>query len=295
MKMIVLSVLAAILTVSSPAAAFAAETQLTEMTEAAEMSEAAEPITLKGVQFVLFGLSGNNSGDDGRSDTIMICTIDTANREIKLISILRDTKAAIPGYEPQKINAAYKYGGAELALATINQNFHLNLDEYITVQFDTLEDIVDILEGVDLELTWEEAQVINGECEGYVEEGLNTLNGAQALAYCRIRKIDSDKFRAGRQQKVIEAIFTKLRKSGIWQWIKVICCLAATTEISLKLRDLLKVAGLPLTEFTIRNYIVPDIEYETELQTAIDEHGEWVWIYDLDKAGKRIADIINNP
>ena len=257
-----------------------------------------EPAELKGYNFVVFGLSGENSGDDGRSDTIIICTIDPEHKEIKLTSILRDTKASIEGHEPQKINAAHKIGGPELAIDTLNKNFGLTLEDYITVQFETLIDIVDILGGVEIELTQAEADFINEYSVEYgfapLTEGVQLLNGWQAVLYCRIRKIDSDKVRAGRQQLVIEKIFEKLNDKDYFTWFQIVLKVLETSVISMPLSNILDVISLPLSEYTLVKNIVPDSEYETELKTAIDEHGEWVWLYDLGKAGDRIVDIINN-
>lgn len=257
-----------------------------------------EPAELKGYNFAIFGLSGENSGDDGRSDTIIICTIDPEHKEIKLTSILRDTKAAIEGHEPQKINAAHMIGGPKLAIETLNKNFGLTLKDYITVQFETLMDIVDTVGGIEIELTQDEADFINEFSVEYgipaLTEGVQQLNGWQAVLYCRIRKIDSDKVRAGRQQLVIRKIFEKLSKAGFLQWFDIAMKVLETTTISMPLGDILEVISLPLSEYTLVNNVVPDIEYETDVKTAIDEHGEWVWLYDLGKAGDRIVDIINN-
>ena len=253
-----------------------------------------EPAKLNGYNFVLFGLSGENSGDDNRSDTIMIVTVDQDRKEIKLTSILRDTKAAIEGHEPQKINAAYKYGGADLALKTINQNFSLDLKEYVTVDFTTLEDVIDILGGIEIELSEDEVYFINSYASEPVTEGLNTLNGEQALLYSRIRKIDSDKIRAGRQQKVIGEILAKLKGSNFLQWLQVLFKVLETSEISMSVLDIIKVISLPLSSYQIINNVIPDIDYDTDLTTMIDEHGEWIWVYDLEAAGNRIVDIINN-
>ena len=257
-----------------------------------------EPAELKGVNFVVFGLSGENSGDDGRSDTIIICTIDPDRKEIKLTSILRDTKAAIEGHEPQKINAALKLGGTQLALDTLNKNFGLTLKDSVTVQFDTLIEVIDILGGIELELNQDEADFINEYSVIYGFEpltaGVQLLNGWQSSLYCRIRKIDSDKVRAGRQQLVIQKIFEKMKDSGFIQWLQIVMKALETSKISMPLGTIMEVISLPLNEYTLVKNVIPDIDHETDLKTAIDEHGEWVWLYDLGKAGDRIVDIINN-
>ena len=266
-----------------------------EETTTAKEQKVHNVVPLKGFNFVLFGLSGNNSGDDNRSDTIMICTIDKDNQELKFTSILRDTKAAIPGHVAQKINAAYKYGGADLALETLNDDFGLDLKEYVTIDFQVLIDIVDILGGIELEITEAEAEFINSYSEEKVSEGMNLLNGEQTMLYARIRKIDSDKVRAQRQQKVIQCLLSKFREGNPFTWIQIVYKLYTEIETSISITQMIELLSLPLGTYTVVQNVVPDIEYETDLTSKIDEHGEWVWIYDLEDAGDRIRDIINNP
>ena len=155
---------------------------------------------------VLFGLSGDNGGlDTNRTDSIIVVTVDNEYKQLKFTSVLRDIKASIEGHEPQKINAAYRYGGPELALQTLNENFDLNLKDYITLTFWNFEYIVDRLGGVHVDLTEAEADYMNWD--EYVGNdftaGPRLLNGTETLEYCRIRKIDSDVQRSARQRKVL--------------------------------------------------------------------------------------------
>ena len=101
----------------------------------------------------------------------------------------------VPGYGQTKINHAYAYGGAELAIQTINENFNLDITDYAAVNFDSLADVIDVMGGIDLEVTEEERYQINAyllEGEPLRESGMVHLNGPQAVSYARIRKIDSD-------------------------------------------------------------------------------------------------------
>lgn len=159
----------------------------------------------KGITNVaLFGIDAP-LGEKGRSDAIMIVTIDKNTKKIKLSSIIRDSYVNIPDRGMDKVNHAYAFGGPELALKTLNKNFHLDLRNFASVNFTTLPKIIDTIGGVKITVTRAESMVI----PGISSAGTYNLSGRQALAYSRIRKLDSDFVRAERQRTVIEAIITK--------------------------------------------------------------------------------------
>lgn len=159
-----------------------------------------------------------------RSDTMMLVTIDSRNRQIKLTSFLRDMYIDIPDYRSDKINAAHSHGGTQLLVDTIEYNFHVQIDSYMLVSFDMFTAIVDKLGGVDVEITEKEAKYINSgdhmtatEHEAFPETisaGMQHFSGAQALWYSRIRYLDSDFMRTGRQRKVISALVKKATKKS---------------------------------------------------------------------------------
>src|SRR5699024_8489086 len=142
----------------------------------------------------LFGVDTRDEDSfSGRSDTIIIASVDKKNNVVKLTSILRDSYVAIEGHKNQKITHAYMYGGAELAIKTINQNFGMNITDYVTVNFAKVAEAIDVLGGVDLEITERERVEVNniGDDEDpdfpYIEEsGMVHLNGKQAVVYARI-------------------------------------------------------------------------------------------------------------
>lgn len=161
-------------------------------------------------------------GITGRSDCIMILTIDNKNRKLKLSSIVRDSYVTIPTkYKKDKINHAYAFGGPKLALQTLNENFKLNIDKFITVNFSTLPKIIDNIGGITLDITADEFKYINGYINDlniknntnspYIESPKTQLvDGTQALAYCRIRYTDGGDFeRSHRQRTVISKLFEK--------------------------------------------------------------------------------------
>lgn len=244
--------------------------------------------------FVIFGIDdvGYTPQDINRSDTIMIVSINQDQNAVKLISILRDSKVPIKGYEPQKINAAYAYGGSGLAIDTLNDNFHLKLRNYITLDFEEMTQLVDMIGGIDVELTWEEADIVNSsnpESE-WVGEGECHLDGAQALSYSRIRKIDSDYDRANRQQNVLNAVLHKIRTMGTSQALGMLDTFLETVETSYFYSDLYDIlATLDMSNMNLSQYILPNEEVNPEVTGGLDEEGSWVWQFDIEKT----ADFIN--
>jgi len=175
---------------------------------------------------LILGLDRLSSGEPARSDTVMIATVDKKNDTLKLTSILRDMYVSIPGYRDNKVNAAFALGGHDLAIATINENFGLNVEKFVVLDFLAFEDIIDIIGGISIEVSEAEARAINRNLdkrakmdgsdlsEYYVDEaGSLNLNGKQALAYARIRDVGRDDHdRVERQQIVLSTLFDKALK-----------------------------------------------------------------------------------
>jgi len=127
-----------------------------------DYSKSTNLLSFMGVEDVktiaLFGTDSRNTEDmsDGRADSIMIVSINTINKSIKLISIPRDTYVEIPGYGKDKINHSYVYGKEQLLLKTINKNFGLSITEYATIDFSGLINIINDVGGIEVEITEEE-------------------------------------------------------------------------------------------------------------------------------------------
>ena len=179
--------------------------------------------------FVIFGVDSrsNSLTKATRSDTIMLVGINNKTKEVKLCSIYRDTYVDVPSHGYTKINHAYAYGGYSLALSTINQNFDLNVTQYVTVNFYAVTRIIDLLGGITLDIEQNELKWLNGylkeinrvngtSVSGLSHAGTQTVNGSQALAYARIRyTAGGDYKRAERQRIVVEKIFEKAKKSNL--------------------------------------------------------------------------------
>jgi len=164
---------------------------------------------------LLLGID-DDGGSGSRSDTIMIASVDSRSGTIRLCSILRDCYVAIPEHKSNRINSAYAYGGAQLAVETVENNFRIKIDHCATINMAALVDVVDAMGGVEIELTSAEANQVNlhSHCGKTTSEGLQLLNGKQAVTYAQIRKIDSDFKRTQRQRTLINAILTKAKSLG---------------------------------------------------------------------------------
>lgn len=241
----------------------------------------------------LFGVDTRDENSfSGRSDSIIIVSVDKANKTVKLSSILRDSYVAIDGHKNQKITHAYAFGGAELAIKTINQNFGMNITDYVTVNFFKLAEAIDILGGVDVEVSEKERKEINniGDDDNrnfpYLESsGMVHLNGEQAVVYARIRNIDSDVARAERQRKLLSALLVKARQVNPSQYASLLRTFMGMCETSLSFSEVMSYAPMITQDLTIQTLVVPGDE-----DNAIGGiyEGAWVWRYDLAAATERL-------
>lgn len=191
-------------------------------------SVASSPMKEEGVtNILLIGNDSRENREDGRSDAMILLSISNRTKKIYMTSLLRDMYVEIPGYKDNRLNAAYSYGGAELLMETIEQNFDIHISRYVLVNFEAFANLVDAVGGVDLELTGKEVEYVNGylveynillgrpEGTDYFDDlsgGMVHLNGPQALAYCRNRYIGTDFGRTERQRKVLTEVIHKLPK-----------------------------------------------------------------------------------
>ena len=189
-------------------------------------SVAKKPMQEDGVvNILLIGNDSRQNGEDGRSDAMILLSISSKTKTIYMTSLLRDMYVEIPGHDGNRLNAAYSFGGAELLMETIEQNLDIPINRYMLVNFEAFANLVDAVGGVDLELTTEELEYVNGYLQEYnnltnrpqgtdnmdtSQPGLVHLNGPQALAYCRNRYIGTDFGRTERQRKVLTAVIKKL-------------------------------------------------------------------------------------
>ena len=178
------------------------------------------------INILLLGTDASDPDQPGRTDTMIIASVNMLNGDLKLTSIMRDTYVPIYGHANNKITAANWFGGPDLALKTVNEAFDMNITHYAMVDFSSFAYIVDALGGVELAVTETEMKYINQlmedmrvlypnielEKNDLTEYGDSVhLDGMQTLAFSRIRKLDSDYQRTSRQRQVLSAILSKLR------------------------------------------------------------------------------------
>lgn len=195
----------------------------------------------------------NDYEDFSRTDCIMIASINKNNNDVNLFSIYRDTLVQMDLYNKtrvDKINHAY-YGGVENTLKTINENFDLNVKEYVMVDFEAVAKVVDQVGGIELNITADELKYINGYIKGnnqannsnsknITNAGLQKVDGNQALAYARIRYTEgSDYKRAERMRTVLTKVFDKIKKKDIFEINKIVNEMLPTIKTNLTQSDIL--------------------------------------------------------
>ncbi len=256
------------------------------------------------INVLLIGNDSRKNGEDGRSDAMILLSISKETKKIYMTSLLRDMYVEIPGHDGNRLNAAYSFGGAELLMETIEHNFGIELNRYVLVNFEAFAHLVDAVEGVDLELTNEEVEYVNGYLVEYnilldrpqgtdnldpTLSGMVHLNGAQALAYSRNRYLGTDFGRTERQRKVLSAVIGKLPKTLITNPVELMDGLLPNLTTNLTKSECYQLgfmAGKILTydieqisipqpntyrDVTIRDMAVLEVDFEVNKQ-YIREH-----------------------
>lgn len=214
------------------------------------------------INILLIGQDAREGEAGARSDSMILCTYNTKTKEMVMTSFLRDLYVPIPGYGSNRINAAYSFGGTPLLKKTISQNFRIAIDGSIEVDFAHFSEIIDQLGGVEMELRQDEADVINQQTGSSLTEGLQRLDGFQALTYSRIRSLDTDGdfSRTNRQRKVMGALVDSLRDTSITDLTPVIGKILPmlTTDLNRGQLFLYALEVLPhLSQLSIRSQRIP--------------------------------------
>lgn len=236
--------------------------------------------------FLLFGLDRVSS-----SDSIILLSVDDAHRKIKMISIPRDSYVRIPEWGTYaKLTYSYHWGGAQMAIGTINQNLSLNVKDYIAVDFGQLADIVDLVGGVEVELDWDEVYYLRNEQDN-LTAGKCLLMGDAALVYSRIRKSnasDNEIKRTGRQRQVLTSLMQSVQRMPIGDYPGFIrSCLGMCTT-SFSAEELMDIALKAVQGgYTIESYaLLENVDYwggifgeEQYFYCVYDLHRASDWIY----------------
>ena len=228
---------------------------------------------------LLLGTDERYLDQNARTDTMIICSINKTNGEVKLSSIMRDTAIEVKGVSKKydgtyRINAANYFGGPKYAIKTVNKALDLNIQHYVMVNFFGFQKIAQALGGVTMDITEAEMNEINVraveqawagyhagineddlvEANVYLETyGPNThLNGRQTLAYARIRKLDSDASRTGRQQRVLQALLDQLRTKNAAEIMIMGASLFSNVQTNMSLEQVLEIANVVLQSSDIK-------------------------------------------
>lgn len=261
-----------------------------------ESNEYVSSLSLKSSPLVsnilLLGVDGS-SDSASRSDTMILVSVDYAHGKIKLTSFLRDSWVYIPSKERNgKLNSACTYGGPQLVVDTLEYNFGVDIDHYVMVDFEMFTQIIDSLGGVDVEVTEKEAKFINRTTRHTVDSGESVhLDGAKALVYCRIRKLDSDYMRTYRQRKVVTALIGQAKEAGIAKLISTMQNVFPLIETDMSPAEITGLAykgGLGVLAFDIEQNRVPIDEH----MTPDTINGQWVESLDIEATADYLQEYI---
>lgn len=192
------------------------------------------------LNIALFGIDRRSKEEAARSDCIIILSIDKKYNKIKVSSIMRDIYVKIKGHGMTKINHAYAYGGPELAVNTLNENFNMNITQYVIADFEGLKNIIDTLGGVEIEI--KSYEIPSMKYVGIYSPGKYNLNGTQALAYSRIRyQGNGDYERTERQRIVLSKIISNIKDEKLSKYPQLVEQLISNVETNIKKADILKI------------------------------------------------------
>lgn len=174
------------------------------------------------INILVMGIdNGSENYPYGRSDSMIVASVNKKTKKVKLVSLARSAYVSIKGYPNTRLNHAHGYGGAALAMDTVERNYRIRIDNYISTNFDSFKKLIDQLGGVTITLTKKEASAMKQKLksEGYTYKGAGqyNLNGETALYYVRLRKIDNDRQRTQRQRNVLTSIAGKINGMSFFE------------------------------------------------------------------------------
>ncbi len=281
--------------------------------------QVAKDTTLTGYTIIaLFGVDSiENSLDKGnnRSDVMIILSINNATKEAKLVSVYRDTYLDIGDGKYTKANAAYAYGGPTQAVTMLNQNFDLDIEDYATIGFGGVADIIDALGGIDIDIKEDEIHYMNDYQSTMAQElgktyvpvqaaGTQTLTGLQAVSYCRVRYTAGGDFtRTERQRTVLTQTFSKLKTASAAQMVSIATKLLSEGEVQTSL-SMTEIASLAsgATQYSIGDSTgVPTESLRTDayvgkqdciIPVTLADNVVWLHEYLFGESGYQVSDTV---
>ena len=232
---------------------------------------------------------GTASSTYGRSDAMIILSVNKAVQKVKLISISRNVYAAIPGFKNSMISHAHIFGGPALAIKSVEQNYKIGIDNYVSCGFDSFVKIINILGGVRLTLSEIEAKAMSKYDSSITGAGSYLLNGETALQYSRQRYFDSDKNRTERQRKLLSALADKFKSITVKQALKIVNTVLPLVNTDMKKSEILYqlASAIRYLSWEREQYYLPTKSYD-----YVMKNGYYVnfldWPYELNYAHKLI-------
>lgn len=243
----------------------------------------------KVLNVMLFGEDNAKGQEFGRSDSMIMLSIDNRHKKLKMTSFQRDSYVYVDGYGYDKLTNAYAYGGPKLTIQTIESNFGVKVDRYAVVDYASFIEIIDVLGGIDLELTQDEIDYINYQLYKNKQSDTRTtitdapgkvhLTGQQALWYARNRGLDSseegigiagdDWDRTSRQRKLLETMFNDMKDADLTQIISIVGKVGPLVTTNLKKDEITALVSHSMTYLT----------YSVE-QYTVPEEGQWYYMND---------------
>lgn len=298
-KAILIFVLVLILAVVGSVVSVMAKVNYTDKQENSYVSEDSLVSSSSVKNILLLGVDAraDEEAEQTRSDTMMLVSFDTKHRCIKIVSFLRDTWCYIPslGYE-QRLNAACSSGGYQGVVDAIEYNFGVAIDGYAVVDFEMFKVLVDSIGGVEVEVTEEEANEVTNHPSRYgnvtLDAGKYKLSGEQALAYCRIRKIDTDFMRTQRQRTVMSAILSEAKSGNPFKLYKMASNSAPYIVTDLTKGEITKLVGMAGICIT-GDMVQTKVPFEGTWEYATIQ-GNSVISIDVDENKQMLTDYIYN-
>ena len=238
---------------------------------AAEPNTETEGLSDEWWNVLLLGCDSYTKNDYQRTDSMIIVSINAAKGQVKLTSLMRDTWIPVPGSKGhRKLTELCAVGGPELTIRAINESFGMNISDYALISMEGMAEIIDLIGGLDLDVTEEERKALNkglfdlsplSGMEPLEQSGEGVhLNGNQATAFARIRKIDSDYVRTERQRTVLLAIADKIKNgASAGTLLTIVTTLMGYVDTNLSLTEIMTIAsvGMKLDLSTVEQYRVP--------------------------------------
>lgn len=238
----------------------------------------------------------DDEASSSRADSMMLISVDMKHRCIKMVSFLRDTWVYIPSHDgEQRLNAACTYGGYNGVVDTIEYNFGVDIDGYVVTDFEMFKVLVDSIGGVEVDVTKKEAKEVTKHPKRYggvkLESGKYKLTGEQALAYCRIRKIDTDFVRTKRQRTVMQSILKEVKHSNPFTLYKMVYNSTPYIETNLTKGELKKIAMC--AGICLGNMFQTKVPFEHTWEYA-NKKGASVIAINVEKNREQLIDFIYN-